>query len=1019
MKDARGGIYKWLKLRGGRHPFTTACLIGKQKPSSVHGSHLPVFSPSACSAQAIFMWVTPTTVAMASYAVAWTILLLAGLSTATPAVYFPINSQIPPVARVGEPFSFVFSPSTFSSSSATTYTLANRPAWLSLDSDARRLFGTPTEEDVLPGRVVGVPVHLVATDDSGSTTLSAVLVVSRRPGPKVEIPFERQPPDFGVYSSPCSLLSGPENAFSFALDPSTFSNPSDAPVRYYATMADNTPLPAWIAFDPAKLAFSGRTPPSGSLIQPPERFSLRVIASDIAGFAGASLGFDIVVSNHQLVADNTTIILSAVPGTPILYTTLRGTVKVDGEPATPEAVWIASTPDIPPWLSVDKDTWHITGTPLEDARSTTFTITLRDRFSDTLNLTIALEVASETARQAVIFNGALPEFTIIAGRPFSFDLRLYLVDPQDTQISIVVESSYPWIQFDTNTHRLFGDAPKGLKDATVDIQVNAVSKDSKGPVSSTLKLHIQGASGETPVEQPRETPGGHTFLAGHGLENASFNPVLLAALLPALLLVAAILCLFFWSFRRRQGRQNPRLTVRDISWPLPNTLVTEATTSSSDPDASCALPDPSKRFGKNFSADDVFVSERRSYVESRNAFLARPSRPQSQAPQVWLVSPDSSLRSHPPDKPRTGSRRGVDSSGVGRARSRPQDKVNSSLSSITERSNNDELDGSPDERTLDSHGSDSKMSASDKLDVSIPRIPQAPGSGSTATAPRPCDADGVSTPQGCSPLASLDTDTMALEAQSRFSHDPAASAAGRFAWPWLRRTSLTRSDSRLGRILNKRRKQPGVATDGTIASPVSGQLENASPRTTPDMWPLPLFRRPSRILSSRLTPKGKKASRDTRDHDHGAIKPEGDGTTLLAKPGSSVDMRRDGFGIGLPDWQDTPDGLLGMPYPEPQVEPSPLRTSGTWSTILSEDEQMDEVVGSPQALSLQQQSPGTGQSTPQANWTLLPESPVLRGWDEPGSPAFAASPSPMPSRPRMAKERSKGSKDGPDYEVYI
>lgn len=974
---------------------------------------------------------------MASQVLAWAVLLV-GLSTATPAINFPINSQVPPVARVGERFSFIFSPSTFSSNSAITYTLSNQPAWLSIDSDARRLFGTPKEEDVAPGRIVSVPVNLVATDDSGSTVLTAILVVSRSPSPKVEIPFGEQIPDFGVYSSPSSLLSAPEDKFSFALDPRTFSNPSGDPIRYYATMADNTPLPAWISFDPGRLSFTGRTPPSESLIQPPQSFPLRVIASDIAGFAGVSLGFDIVVGNHQLVADETTITLRVVPRTLVSYTTLRDTVKVDGKPAAPGTVAIASTSNVPSWLSVDKSTWHISGMPPDDAASTNFTITLRDRFSDVLNLTVAVEVANEPARQPDIFSGVLPRLTITPGTHFSFDLRPYLVNPQNTEISVVRSSSYSWIKFDPATDTLFGDVPEGWQDSTVDMQVNARSRGSEKSVSSSLRIHIQATSGPTPGAHPTEFPGGSTSLAGDGVENGPFNTVLLAVMLPVVILLVAAMCLLFWCFRRRKERRGPGLTTRDISGPPSRTLVAKATPAP-DLEASCSLPDPSKRFGKSFSADDVFVSEQMGYVELRNAFLARPNLAQSQA-QVWLLSPDSSLRSNPPNISRVGSTHTMGSPSVGRLRPRLQDKVNSSLSSITETSINDEVCELTDERTLASRGNDSRMSFRDKVEINIPRLPQTPVSPYTGTTPKLCDTDVMSTPRSNSPLVTRDTREGPIRAQPRLSYHPPTSSVGKFAWPWLRGSNFTRSDSRLGRILKKPGKRPRMATVGTIASSVAGQLDGRSEHTVSDLSPAPLRRGRNQTPSNRPTTRGSDASQETRDQDRNAIKTEGDGATGLVAAGPNLNTGNDGTALVHPDRRDTPEGLLGISYPDALGERPRLRESRTWTTILSAADRVDEAADGPEAL--EQQIFTTLELTPRQNWTVIQESPVLRGWNVVEELAIASPPqweswvaaSPTASRPGTTGEgseltrqsqsngvslRSEVSRQESDYAVYI
>src|SRR4051812_2310354 len=130
---------------------------------------------------------------MASLVAAWAaVLLLAKVSSAAPSLSFPVNSQVPPVARIGRPFSFVFSPSTFLSPSAVTYSIATGPPWLSIDSTGRRLFGTPGDADIGPGQVIGVPVTLLAADMTGAATHDLTLVVSRSPGPQVNLPLEKQ-----------------------------------------------------------------------------------------------------------------------------------------------------------------------------------------------------------------------------------------------------------------------------------------------------------------------------------------------------------------------------------------------------------------------------------------------------------------------------------------------------------------------------------------------------------------------------------------------------------------------------------------------------------------------------------------------------------------------------------------------------------------------------------------------------------------------------------------------------------
>ncbi|KAK3941247.1 axial budding pattern protein 2 [Diplogelasinospora grovesii] len=519
---------------------------------------------------------------MASLMLVW-MLLLARLSKAAPSVSFPVNSQVPPVARIGHFYSFVFSSSTFSSpSSNITYSLARPPRWLSIDGGARRLFGTPSEADIGAGEAVGVPISLIATDDSGSTALDATLVVSRNPAPAVILPLERQVPEFGVFSSPSSILSSPDTPFTFKLADNTFSKPAGNPLNYYAVMADNTPLPAWISFNPSELSFSGRTTPSGVLIQPPQTFAFQLVASDVVGFSATSLVFEIIVGNHELRIDRTTVVLNVTAGSSVNYTALQGSVKLDGKPATSADVSVVSTPNIPPWLSVGKDTWHISGTPPKTAKSTNFTITLEDAFSDALNVTVSIQIAGGALQTSSLFRGPLPELNVTTGKNFSLSLGPYLNDPQDSELSAVFDSSPPWVHLDAIGMAVYGDVPKGLPDTVFGLVIKARSRSSGSIESQTLTVHIEavlGDAGQTTASassgSPRPTASStdNSVYSANDSFAASINYILLAALLPTFLLLIALVCLLFWCFRRKRGHEKPKFNTRDISGPLPGIFV--------------------------------------------------------------------------------------------------------------------------------------------------------------------------------------------------------------------------------------------------------------------------------------------------------------------------------------------------------------------------------------------------------------------------------------------------------------
>ncbi|KAL8421747.1 hypothetical protein RB596_002503 [Gaeumannomyces avenae] len=504
------------------------------------------------------------------------VLLLTGFASAAPSVSFPINSQVPPVARISEPFSFIFSSSTFTSDLPITYSFLKAPKWLSIDDKARRLFGTPKEADVTSGGdVVGVPIEIVATDRTGSTTLSATLIVSKQPSPEVLIPSAEQVPTFGPFSQPSSLLSYPERPFSFAFSSRTFSRTD---LEYYAVTADNSPLPAWISFDPEKLAFTGRTPPFSSLVEPPQTFGFKLVASDVPGFSALSVSFSVVVGNHQLTATNPTIIINATSGTPVANSGLKGQIKIDGQEANPVDIASTSAPGIPPWLAFDKSNLEFKGTPPTNARPTAFPLILKDAYENALNITVQVNMATD------LFRSSLKDITLKAGSQLLLDLKPYLWRPSETEIELETQPRTQWVRYDPETMTISGDAPRDPFTFTILLKARAVG--GTGPIDErALIVRTSRSEVPTPTDQttstspasPSTSAPGAPDPAADAVGNSSANSPRLAIILPAILvpvslLLVALVIICICCRRRRKGSSR-RLETRDISGPVPGSYV--------------------------------------------------------------------------------------------------------------------------------------------------------------------------------------------------------------------------------------------------------------------------------------------------------------------------------------------------------------------------------------------------------------------------------------------------------------
>ncbi|KAM0555018.1 hypothetical protein ACHAPJ_006366 [Fusarium lateritium] len=491
------------------------------------------------------------------------LLLLLGIVqfiSCQPTVNFPINSQLPPVARVDEPFSYTFSQFTFRSDSNITYSLGDAPEWLSIDSEERRLHGTPTNGSVPKGVVVGQTIEVVADDGNGSTSLTSTLVVSRNKSPSIKTPLLDQLENFEDYSPPSSLISYPSTEFSFSFDSETFEYQPNM-INYYATSGDGSPLPAWMRFDAGSLTFSGKTPSFESLIQPPQTFGFELVASDVVGFSAVSVSFSVIVGRHKLSADNPSITMNTTRGKKLIYEGLAENIKLDNKPVKIENIEV-STDNMPDWLSLNKETWKIEGTPEKSDHSTNFTITFRDSYQDTLNVYATVNVETD------LFRSTFDDIEIEAGKDVIIDLQPYFWDPDDISLDISIKPDKDWLKLDR--FNITGKAPKSAS-GNLKISVRASSRTSDDTETEVLNVsilpfgHISSSTtqsrtspistGTSASVAPTETTSDPEVQLADSDGGLTTGTLLLAILLPLLVVVFLLMLLICCLIRRHRKRQ--------------------------------------------------------------------------------------------------------------------------------------------------------------------------------------------------------------------------------------------------------------------------------------------------------------------------------------------------------------------------------------------------------------------------------------------------------------------------------
>ncbi|KAF8864952.1 hypothetical protein BDZ45DRAFT_641915 [Acephala macrosclerotiorum] len=491
------------------------------------------------------------------------------LIDAIPTVTFPLNSQVPPVARISEPFLYTFSSSTFFSTLHLTYTIVDAPSWVSLDNATRTLWGTPTVAVLGTEALAGVSFGLTASDTSGSTTLNVTLVVSQNITPAISIPLSTQLQSFGTFSQPSTILYHPSTPFNISFDPRTFSfSGSSTKMFYYAVSVDNTPLPAWITFDSSTLSFSGQTPDYYSLIEPPQTFGIQLIASDVEGFAGTSINFYIEVGVHLLAFKNQVLSINATTGDTISLDGLLGSLQIDGQAANMASI-TSITAQVPPWMSFDNATLTLSGLVPSGATSVNITVQATDIYTDTALACVYVNIGSSSNfTSSGIFSQSIGSLNATIGSSFSYDLGIYLNNRSDTSMTAQFSPVEPWLSFDPQSFLFAGQVPSSVQPSAIEVTLNASLNSPHDTSTQSFVLSIATASSS-------RTPGGPTpfSTASASAVNKSHRlrlKVILATAIPTGLLVVGLLLAIFCCYRRRRdarwSTESP--TKSEISSPM-------------------------------------------------------------------------------------------------------------------------------------------------------------------------------------------------------------------------------------------------------------------------------------------------------------------------------------------------------------------------------------------------------------------------------------------------------------------
>ncbi|KAL2802787.1 hypothetical protein BJX63DRAFT_437518 [Aspergillus granulosus] len=407
---------------------------------------------------------------------------------------YPVNAQLPPVARVSQPFKFVFSQGTFGGSDPkTTYSLSNAPSWLEVDSTSRTLSGTPQKEDA------GSPTFdLIAADQTGSASMQVTLIVTANEGPEPGKSLGPQLEESGPTSSPSNLVVRSGDNFSVSFSQETFTNTNPSTFYYGTSYPDNVPLPSWIRFDQPSLRFYGTTPNIG-----PQTFSVNLVASDVSGFSAATMSFAITVSPHILAFNQSAQTLFITGGKELTSPRFVDTLALDGSKPTSDML-VDTKIDAPDWLSIDKQHLSFKGTPPSDGENENVTITVNDVYQDVATLVVSLQYSR-------FFHDGVDECEAVIGQYFTYVFNNSALINDSVQLDAKPAQQLPWLHYNHDNKTLFGQVPSDVEPSTYTIQLTAREGTAEEIKQFTINTVTEDGSHE---DSPTESSGSSGKKAG-------------------------------------------------------------------------------------------------------------------------------------------------------------------------------------------------------------------------------------------------------------------------------------------------------------------------------------------------------------------------------------------------------------------------------------------------------------------------------------------------------------------------
>ncbi|PPQ67697.1 hypothetical protein CVT24_002753 [Panaeolus cyanescens] len=450
-------------------------------------------------------------------------------ASATVTVSLPLESQLPLVARVGQPYEWAISPYTFNSSDNNlNITTSALPGWLTFDASSRTFSGTPNATDE------GSPeITLTARGSSFFASSKFNLCVSSNPPPTLNRTIQEQftPTSASLASvyllRPNSALKTDNPAvrvplswsFSIGFEWETFVNP-EGNVYYETRLANGSEPPDFMVWSSDSYTLDGVVPGEDKIKTTPVVYSFLLHASDEEGYTSQTLAYDVILANHELsLATNSLPTINITDSTSFSVSLLSSSdfmgVLVDGEPIqasniTDLFIDVSSHSD---WLKYDNTSRTLSG--ISDHNATdpnpTLPVVVRTIFNQTINTTVSIAIVPSFFSME-----DLPSLNVSKGDAINFTLSEYFVRPdierrrEHTNITVAFEPgpAANWLRYDANSTNLTGAVPSDWEsdEDHVTCVFTAYERDTHSTSHAILRIYVAG-TGHTKALAPTHPSG--------------------------------------------------------------------------------------------------------------------------------------------------------------------------------------------------------------------------------------------------------------------------------------------------------------------------------------------------------------------------------------------------------------------------------------------------------------------------------------------------------------------------------